>query len=465
VPPKMLTHAAVEKLKPSPTRRRELRDAGAANLYLVIQKKSGRKAWAMRFSAPGGRSVKLTLGAWDASGEELEGEPVLGGPLTLTAARRLAATVNQERARGVDVAARHVAARRWRAAGPDAPTTFGAVARRFIEEHAMRNRSWRLGTARVLGLDYPRGGGEPAVIKDSLVDRWRGRPLAEVSADDVYGAVAEAVASGIPGLERRKDGRLDSRGRYVAKALAKLFSWATAHRLVAASPAAGTFKPPPAAARSRVLSLKEMRWLWQAAGELGWPFGTVVQLLMITGARLGEVSGMRWSELSEDAATWDLPAARCKNKRPHSFFLPPAARAIVLAVPRVQGRDLLFTTNGRNPVSGWSKTKRRLDKIVTEAARAEAGSGAAVVAWRIHDVRRSVATHIVDLGIAPPHVVEVLLAHVSGHRSGLGGVYVRALHVEERRRALEEWAARLAAAVADEPDKKVVALSPAGRRR
>jgi integrase len=383
----------------------------------------------MRFRKPDGSHAKLTLGTFDLSGKE--GEPVLGAPLTLAGARALAAEVHRQRAAGIDVASRHVAARRERAAVAD--TCFGSVARRFIEEHAMKNRSWRANTARVLGLDYPRDGGNPALIKGGLADRWRERPVAEIESGDVYGAIAEAIRTGIPGLEKRVAGASDARGRALAAALGKLFSWAVAHRLIALSPAAGVFKTRPPQARDRVLSTSELRLLWAACDQTGYPFGVVAKLLLVTGQRRAEVAGMRWSELSEDYAVWNIPAQRTKNARPHTVWLPPAARGLVASVPRCDGVDLLFTFTHQTAVSGFSKAKAQIDATMRKIANKE------VQAWRVHDLRRTAATGMGELGIAP-HVIELTLNHISGHRSAVAGVYNRSVMAPERKAALERWA-------------------------
>jgi integrase len=305
---------------------------------------------------------------------------------------------------------------------------------------------WRISTAKVLGLDYPKNGDtEPVVINKSLIARWHDRPVAEITGTDIAAAVREAVADGIPGLEVRTVGPSDSRGRSLMKALSKMFSWSVAHDLVAVNPCLGRHKPPPPKSRHRVLSAEEIRKVWMAADALG-QFGSVIKLLLLTGARRSEVDGMRWSELSADLATWNLPPERVKNAKPHFIPLPETARSIVAAVPRRDGSDLVFSTTGDTSISGWSKVKKKLDALVGFSD------------WRVHDIRRSFATHITELNIAPPHITEVLLGHVSGHKANVAGVYNRALHIEERRVALERWADRIAALVADRPAAEAVPL-------
>ena len=157
---KILTDAACRKFVPGPKRRR-IRDAAARSLFLVVEP-SGHKAWQMRFRRPDGRPGKITLGPFDRSGRELTEDPQIGQPLTLQAARQLAARVHRERALGHDVVADHQARRhRQRTEIKErAANTFGAGVRDYIAEHARpQTRNW-LETARLLGLRY-HGDGEP----------------------------------------------------------------------------------------------------------------------------------------------------------------------------------------------------------------------------------------------------------------------------------------------------------------
>jgi hypothetical protein len=284
-----LTEAAVQKLKPF-REVREVPDDGAAGLRLAIHP-SGSRSFIMRFRDPNTKKhVKLTLGRAGLPAEEVKEDPDLGSPtqaLTLKAARALALKVLRQRDAGTDVVAAHKEKKK-RQGG--AETSFAAVAMRFIREHSMRNRSWRLATARVLGYDYPRDGSEATILKGSLVDRWRTRPIAEISGLDISAVVRAAVTDGVPGRERRTSGPSDARGRSLRKALHKLFAWALAHDLVTANPAAGRYTPPPAKSRDRVLTFDELKRVWLAADAIGYPFGHCVKGLRGNSgpARLGQ---------------------------------------------------------------------------------------------------------------------------------------------------------------------------------
>ena len=343
---KTLTAAAVKALLPGPARR-EVPDGGCPGLHLVIQP-SGSKSWALRFRRPDGRPAKLTLGPLDLSG--VETEPVIGAPLTLIAARRLATEVHQQRAKGRDVVADR------RRAAEQETHTFGAAARRFIEDHARpKTRSWAT-SARLLGLSPV----NLERVANGLAERWADKAMAEITAHDVHSLIDEVRTRGVPGLTRRGGGVSNSQARVSLARLSKFFAWAVGRRLVEKNPCAGVWRPDASPARERVLTDAELRWFWLACGSLGRPFGPLLKLLLLTGQRRDEVAGMTRGELSADGATWALPASRTKNKRATSVPLSKTARDLIGTMPTVAGKPgFIFTTNGETHVSGWSKTKRR----------------------------------------------------------------------------------------------------------
>jgi hypothetical protein len=160
---------------------------------------SGHKAWQMRFRRPDGRPGKITLGPFERSGRELTGDPQIGQPLTLQAARQLAATVHRDRALGHDVVADHRARRHRQRTEIEerAANTFGAAVRAYIAEYARpKTRNW-LETARLLGLRYVDG--EPEEAKGGLAQRWADRPVAGIDAHDIWSVIDEARRVAIPG--------------------------------------------------------------------------------------------------------------------------------------------------------------------------------------------------------------------------------------------------------------------------
>jgi integrase len=157
----------------------------------------------------------------------------------------------------------------------------------------------------------------------------------------------------------------------------------------------------------------------------------------------------------------DLPPERTKNKRPHVVPLSRPTLAILEAQPRRVNEDgklrnLVFGT-GDGGFSGWSRCKERLDELILaarvkvwEEAGAEGERPGHMPHWTHHDLRRTMDTIMNDrLGIAP-HIVEAILNHVSSHRSGksgVAGVYNKAMYLRERTEALRLWADHIMALV------------------
>jgi Phage integrase family. len=465
--PKVLTAAAVLKYRAG-HKRREVRDGATPGLHLVIQP-SGAKSYALRFRRPNGKSAKLTLGPVDLSGKEPEGEPMLGTPLTLASARSLAAKAHRDRAIGRDVAARYVDEKRRRTTedANRAKNTFAALTHRFIDEHARpKTRRWR-DTARLLGWSYPGEGSDPTIVEGGLSHRWRDKPIADIDGHDIHAVVDEARRDGVPGVKRRNDGSSDARGRAMARCLSKLFAWLVQHRRITANPCLGVYCPPAPAARDRVLSDSEIRWFWRACDQISEPFGQLLRLLLLTGGRREEVARMTRAELSEDGTVWNLPKERAKNRRAHVVPLPPLARYIIAGVKVVESKPgYIFSTTGTTPVSGFSKIKRKLDDEMLAAARREKEqahrdpSEVIITKWRFHDLRRTAATGMAEIGISP-HIVEAALNHVSGAKAAVAGTYNRAAYAAEKKAALERWASHVEGLMSGRP-AKVVALRNKG---
>lgn len=214
--------------------------------------------------------------------------------------------------------------------------------------------------------------------------------------------------------------------------LSALYSYALGMGLADFNPVAGTLKLGQEVKRDHVVADNELRAIWRACGPND--HGRIVRLLLLTAQRRDEVGSMQWAEIDLNSGTWVIPAARSKNRRPHEVPLAPEAVSILREVPRVLGRDYVFGT-GRGGFSGWSKAKRELDLKANALLPT-------LIPWRIHDLRRTAATGMANLGVAP-HIIEAALNHISGSRAGVAGIYNRATYRDEKRSALSIWAAQV----------------------
>ncbi len=410
-----ITEKAIERLEPKVATKGKAKGKLAENWlweggFGVKVTPAGNKVFYIGYRI-GGREAewqKLKLGDY--------------GKLTLTQARKQAATAQAKVALGDDPAEQKRKAKRERR-----ESTAAGTLRASIERYAALNRKggryWKHKEARLLGSDMT-----PVLDK----------PVRSVAHSDML-AVLDNVKA-----------RSENAARLLLVDLRPFFKWAVPRIPLDSNPMDGVEAPKPAESRERVLELHEVAAFWQAAGETAWPFASIYKLLLLTGARREEVAGMRWSEL--DAGIWELPGERTKNGRPHRVPLAPAALALldrndVTAAKARLGypdSDLVFSTTGKTPPSGWSKAKLALD------GRMKAILGSRFKPWRIHDLRRTCATGMEDLGI-PTHVVETALNHVSGAKAGIVGVYQRAEHREAVKSAFAKWEQRVMEIVGNEP--------------
>lgn len=265
----------------------------------------------------------------------------------------------------------------------------------------------------------------------------------------------------------------DERGPFAANrartTLSGLFSWAMKEGLVDANPVIGTNLQADEQPRERVLTDAELVAIWNACRDDD--YGRIVRLLILTGQRRDEVGGMAKSEIDLAARKWSIPRERTKNSRAHELPLSDLALEIIeKAIGRegTEKRDPVFGDGPRaadgtaRGFSGWSKAKAQLDARVqaarTAAAKPTKGAKSEKASpWRLHDLRRTVATRMADLGVLP-HVVEAVLNHVSGSKSGVAGVYNRALYSAEKRQALDLWAAHIEALLAGKPAANIVPM-------
>jgi integrase len=180
-----------------------------------------------------------------------------------------------------------------------------------------------------------------------------------------------------------------------------MLNWAISNDLIGTNPVTGLKAPAPNVQRDRTLDDGEIRAFWLGCDQLGWPFGPLFKLLLLTAQRRDEVAEANWSEVDLAKGLWTLPGKRTKNGKAHVVHLAPAAVEILVRLPRIGSLGLLFTTNGDRPVSGFGRARERLTAKMTEARGNSPIEDSKVAPFTLHDLRRTAATGMAAIGIAP----------------------------------------------------------------
>ncbi len=255
------------------------------------------------------------------------------------------------------------------------------------------------------------------LLRLHVLPEWGNTPIGDIRRRDGQKLLDKVLMAHGVGIARE-----------VRKHVVAMFNWAHDRDEVGVNVLAGMKRKDLAyGERERVLSMDELKAIWAAADKMGYPFGPMVRLLILTAQRRAEIAGLERGWLLPDQQAFEVPASHYKTDRPQVVPLSAPALAIVEALPKWNGGDfLLSTTAGRVPVSGFSKAKARIDTL----------SG--VEGWTLHDLRRSAATHMERLGVAPKHV-EMVLGHAT---EGVAGIYNRYEYLTEKRAALDLWGAQ-----------------------
>ncbi len=298
-----------------------------------------------------------------------------------------------------------------------------------------------------------------------LVDRYDARRLSQLRKRRV---ILRAITVALAPMSQRDASELTRRdiseivdnmadrapihANRVLAYLKAFFGWAVGRGYLETNPAVGISKPSREITRDRTPSVDEAVEIWDAAGDLGYPFGQIVRLLILTASRRDEVGAMMIAELNlpsdGDHGCWTLPASRSKNGRAIRMPLAPLARHVVaeaLAARTVAG-EFVFSTTGQTAVSGWSRAKSRIDELIRKRRR-RCGVLADMPPWRFHDLRRTFATAACDVLQIDPAVADRCLNHVGASTtSTVSRIYARNEMFEQRRDALVRWAELLTAA-------------------
>jgi integrase len=251
------------------------------------------------------------------------------------------------------------------------------------------------------------------ILKREVLTAWSGRSIHGIAKKDVLTLLDKIVDRGSPGTANR-----------TFKALRALFNWCIERSLLEKSPCAGMSKPMAEKSRERVLTDEELVAVVQAARTMGFPYGSMVEFLILTAQRRGEVAGLLWDEIDIENGIWRLPADRTKNGSSHTVHLSPEAIAVLKAIPHRIG--YAFGVRGARSRICFSQNKQKLDAL------------SSVTDWVIHDLRRTAVTGMASLGV-PPHVADKVLNHQTGAISGVAAVYQRHEFLVERKQALLAW--------------------------
>jgi len=295
--------------------------------------------------------------------------------------------------------------------------TTSAMVALYLEREAVPKQKSHRDTARRLKI---------------LADAFGDRPVAEITRRDIIKLVDDQVARGLT----------TGANRLLAHTR-RFFNWLVSRDIIPASPAAGIGMPHREVSRDRVLDDEELVRLWAAADKIGYPFGDAFKLLVLTGQRVGEVSSMRRTDVNLDRAEWVQPRENNKSGRTH--VVPLCGIAVDIVADAEHRGPFVFTSTGDRPIAGWARIKTRLGDI------------AGVDDWVLHDIRRTFATRLAEIG-TPRHVTESLLNHAPKGADRLAAVYQRFDHADEKRRAVEAWERRLRIVLGVDDDTKVVEL-------
>jgi integrase len=249
------------------------------------------------------------------------------------------------------------------------------------------------------------------------------------------------VAAKLAKLET-KSGPIES--NRVRASLSAFFSWCISRGFLESNPVVGTERRPEKS-RDRVLADAELKAIWTATAGAD-DYSAIVRLLLLTGCRADEIGSLSWTEVFGDRIV--LPGLRTKNSRDHIVPLSAPAQAILEARPKMLDRNFVFgRPHNKAGFTGWSACKVLLDERIK-------ASGAEVEPWCNHDLRRTVATRMGEIGVQP-HIIEAVLNHVSGHKAGVAGIYNRATYTAEKQAALTLWADHLMSVVEGKARKVV----------
>lgn len=396
----------------------ELSDSQEPGLRIRAGKRSAN--WVLNCRLHNGKRTRIKLGSWPA--------------MDLSEARTAAQKRRHEILDGADP---NHARRKATALALQAKRAQRCLSDVLNEYEEVHLADLRQGAARRRALDGRSG----------LLRKYRGTHIGDITEEDVVSAVA---------AHWRRAPIAANRNLAYAKAF---FGWCKDRRIVKQNPAAGIKKPAKEKSRDRVHSLQELKWIWSAAEELGYPFSQLVRLLIVIPMRREELAAIRLNEFTCEngiRTVWTLPANRTKSgnalRVPWSKLADQIVTEAVEHPARFEGAAFLFSTTGDTSVSGFSKAKRRLDRLANRKASQDLGETLEghIPHWTLHDLRSTFATLASERLQIPIYVTDRMLNHAaSSSTSKIARIYNRSELFEERREASIKWTAFLEREVVD----------------
>ncbi|MCB9988313.1 MAG: tyrosine-type recombinase/integrase [Rhodospirillales bacterium] len=379
---KRLTDTGLTKLKPPETGTVEYADTVVKKLYLR-HSATDVKSWrfAYRF---GGQQRRMTLGRYPE--------------ISLTQARKMVMKGKEEVAIGLDPCVLQKEKIMKQLEQEALGVTVEDIYHEFFEKHARKNRQWKetkhVFTAYIL----------PAMGNMSA-QKIRRRDVMKL-------------------LDERKNSKGPSSANKTLVGLRRMYSWAIEQGKLEFNPCSNIKKPVPIQERERVLNRKEILAFWRACDRLGYPYGPLCQLLLLTGQRRSEIAKLKKSYIDLDDKIIRIPASNVKAKREQHVPLSGLAVDILKSLPHFAGPFIFTTCFGQKPVDGFGKAKSKFEGLFDAED------------WRYHDLRRTCATGMAEMGV-PLHTISRVLNHAEG---GVTKIYARHSYLNEKREALNLWA-------------------------
>ncbi|MEM9084851.1 MAG: integrase family protein [Pseudomonadota bacterium] len=409
---KPITKRAIEALLVQARRSEkqiELSDSQEPGLRIRAGKRSSN--WFLNCRLQNGKRTRIKLGSWPG--------------MDIAEARIAAQKRRHEILNGADP---NDARRKAAAIARQAQRAERCLSDVLDEYEAAHLSSLRRGAATRRALDG----------KSGLLRKHRGTSISAITEEDVFQAVI---------AHWKRAPIAANRNLAYAKAF---FGWCKDRRIVKASPAADVKKPTKEKSRDRVHSVRELRWIWSAAEELGYPFSQLVRLLIVVPMRRDELAAIRLNEFTIEngvRTVWTLPASRTKSgnalRVPCSKLADRIISEAIENPDRLQGTPFLFSTTGDTSVSGFSKAKLRLDYLANQKASDEIGEAVDghIPHWTLHDLRSTFATLASERLQIPMYVADRMLNHAaSSSTSKIARIYNRSELFEERLEASIKWA-------------------------